>query len=1304
MRLLGLVLLLFLFCSSNAQQTYREQATVDVFGNRMPIFNYMPNPGHVDLERLDYMRNNTDLREEEGWWHLFPYGPQAFDANLLVKPTHDKQIDFDFDFPYYGFRFNYTMIYPNGFLAFSDPEFHQPPYTFPNPLWPQQKDASFIAAFFAEQTFQHIGERGISNVWYRLVFRPRNFESFDEWGNPLLNPMDKMGDMFRTARDRYEKNRWGRVEDPWLLDNITMTIRDGIIGANGFRADYALIVTWERMAYGGAPKITQVNRYEEAKRWTNTYQMVLATDEIRSYVIFNYAHINWTSSNTAGALQGRGGMQSALAGFNAGNGTAWTSLPYSGEGRVLKLKEFSNVGVPGRWLYRVDEQIISGGCSNESIGYMTTAPIAATMIGGTLVNVSGPCLRSGDIVKVVFDEYHVDCIRLNMIRAQCVLPVNRIFKTGLVNVKMSRDGGQSYPFIGTFYFLQPSLAMPTVKLIDNPREPHNVWYSPNATRLRMEWAPYNLTTDMNAMVDIQLLGYWEDTDDHVWDVVGTIATRTANDGLYEFDPRTLARTNMVFDSWRRYSFGAIRISISDTDESTGVFWSKLTPFGWYFREIWEYEYGEDWALELCREWFSWDGRWVNFAMDLEPMIPCPCILDQALLDMGRFMPLFGCDRDGDSSCEYNKGAQHCVMSNAATWTGAGQVCCYDFEGWLMHSDDYENAASLRFFSPGTSQRAHPMGSFPFKRPPYVPSLSNYHADRMAYEKCCRWAGHCEFYFWRRQTSGCQEYIPPVAGIAYGDLHFITYDGTRYTFPGKGYYMLTMAKDPRHDFQVQIRAEQPPLTDWGQVVQSTVITGVAARENQSDIVQLFARKDHRRWRYRMDVIVNGHPCYFDTPELKMQRFRGVTLRSPERNHNQSEIWVMFDSGAGVTVTEAHGILSVMVLLPPSFNESYAFTRGYDYFGTGYDEHGRSTGNVRTDYQTGHLQAPLPPSTLQYSAGAQRFVTVGLLGTFNDNHLDDLMGPEGHITTVNHPPSEMDNRNAYLYGERCLPLSSKQRRKVDGSKYKLLFQDHIKPIYDPLLFTDDRRYAPLFDSYHVQFNNSLAITPEEVRSICQNQYECVHDFMITGRREIAAYTYETLVKWAELKMRGTERYMSCGALLTAPGVVKYPPGNNYLDNTVVTFTCKPEYFIHGTPQRTCVNGTWTPGWHVWCRTRTLETGLKWMTGILSSVAIMLFICSIFLACYFRRIALHPETRITFRKSEPGNSTRKSASEPALAVASAPSVNSVSADVQPVSILRRNTARTSTQSYVPPQVFMAPPQTRSPSPHFWGLETAT
>ena len=93
-------------------------------------------------------------------------------------------------------------------------------------------------------------------------FRPRAYEKFDEWGEPILNPTDdrdyRDNDWWLTDRDRFQKRRWGRVEDPILLDNITMGIRQGIIGANGFRADYALVVTWERMAYGGAPKITEV--------------------------------------------------------------------------------------------------------------------------------------------------------------------------------------------------------------------------------------------------------------------------------------------------------------------------------------------------------------------------------------------------------------------------------------------------------------------------------------------------------------------------------------------------------------------------------------------------------------------------------------------------------------------------------------------------------------------------------------------------------------------------------------------------------------------------------------------------------------------------------------------------------------------------------------------------------------------------------------------------------------------------------------------------------------------------------------
>ncbi|KAH7731534.1 Protein K03H1.5 [Aphelenchoides avenae] len=646
------------------------------------------------MGRADY-----DVREEEGWQNiLYPFGFWVRDEELMGQPDRETQANFGFDCPYFGFRFNYTFVYPSGFVSFAQPPWYEPPFTFPNPDWPTQRDHSFIAPFYASSMFQWIGNVKISNTFYRSVHRPRLgddafFDPYNPFGtsgnsgvggsnnvytpgtSPNINPFQQyqygaqqqqqpftplenaqLPFVGRKKRQMPGKtDQPGMVVDPLLLDNITRDIQEGYTGANGFRAEHAFIVTWYRMAYGGAPRALDVSQFEYVKDWQNTFQLVIATDEIRTFAIFNYARLNWTSSNQAGGLNGFGGKQAAMVGFNGGNGTGWYQLPYSGHGRVWKLGYFSNVLTPGRWIHRIDEVVIPAGCTNASTGAMVTAPPWGVMQGGTAVNVSGPCLRDTDNIKVAFESWVVDCKRLNRIRARCVMPM--FHKTGMVSIRMSRDGGASYPFTGRFYVIAPHRAPATVSLKDDVESPINRWDKPDAESLTLRWQFLNLTWNPGARVDINLWGYWEDADRSHFVKIDSIAKGVTNNGLYSFQPRQFTRRPALSDAWKRFHFGFVQVALSDTDD--GVLWSKPTPFPWYYKPIWEDQYGRNWATDMCVEWFEYDGQRRNFIMDLTSQAPCPCKLAQALLDIGRFMPIMNCDKDGDTSCPFNKGAQHC---------------------------------------------------------------------------------------------------------------------------------------------------------------------------------------------------------------------------------------------------------------------------------------------------------------------------------------------------------------------------------------------------------------------------------------------------------------------------------------------------------------------------------------------------------------------------------------------------------------------------------------------------------------------
>lgn len=77
-----------------------------------------------------------------------------------------------------------------------------------------------------------------------------------------------------------------------MRERLTWDIREGIIGANTFKPKHAVIVTWKNMSFVGG--------IDSALTKTNTFQMVLATDEVYTYAIFNYLNMQWTTHTEAG--------------------------------------------------------------------------------------------------------------------------------------------------------------------------------------------------------------------------------------------------------------------------------------------------------------------------------------------------------------------------------------------------------------------------------------------------------------------------------------------------------------------------------------------------------------------------------------------------------------------------------------------------------------------------------------------------------------------------------------------------------------------------------------------------------------------------------------------------------------------------------------------------------------------------------------------------------------------------------------------------------------------------------------------
>lgn len=105
-----------------------------------------------------------------------------------------------------------------------------------------------------------------------------------------------------------------------------------------------IIVTWDQVGY-----------YESQYNPTNTFQLVMSSDAIDSFAIFLYPDngINWIKGD--GKESPRSEDPDAQAGFDAGDGRRYLTLPGSGNREVQNLPTWSNFGMNGVYVFHIGD-------------------------------------------------------------------------------------------------------------------------------------------------------------------------------------------------------------------------------------------------------------------------------------------------------------------------------------------------------------------------------------------------------------------------------------------------------------------------------------------------------------------------------------------------------------------------------------------------------------------------------------------------------------------------------------------------------------------------------------------------------------------------------------------------------------------------------------------------------------------------------------------------------------------------------------------------------------------------------------
>ncbi|CAB00863.2 uncharacterized protein CELE_F54D1.6 [Caenorhabditis elegans] len=709
------------------------------------------------------------------------------------------------------------------------------------------------------------------------------------------------------------------------------------------------------------------------------------------------------------------------------------------------------------------------------------------------------------------------------------------------------------------------------------------------------------------------------------------------------------------------------------------------------------EYVKKKSLEMCHDWYDEDGAQWNFIRDTETNSSCPCIERQAIADIGRFMPHPRCSQAfRDITCTTSIGSRNCYMSSQnvmTTYAGDGrqynenlarfpthygQVCCYDDQGHLMQTS-YQPVIKVTPevpYNPGFPMRAYEFGTAPYMGQYEVPGLSAFHNDYMPYFLCCKFADfRCQMFYWRRPSSGCQEYQPPAYGEVMGAGTFNTIDNDKFIFnePGvyNGLYIPHTLSTP--EVKVQIRMERYPnrrvdfsllgrymaQQDLVQPTNATVVTGVVLEATGTDRVHVVARKDTRRFRYRTSIIVGNILRYFDT--MRIQRFKGVMIYVNNVERGQPEIYVVLEEAQiGIRVRESYaididrlseyqesmGILNIAVSVPPQY-------------GVRPDGDKTREQEIRQRYNLPRVSGVFRPFPDQSSGSYLNTLT---LNDVNSETYRQQIINMYRVQGSGEPGSDQNiNNQGNNYGMPTENMFTTSRD--EDKKFEVFPEAQMKsgPIFktSPKYETGAYRFYPMTGQVlnqrlqtcrDMQQNTNINMqplqsqltgeygqtqcpdNPSSIIQDCGDSVPCLYDYYNFNAKLLGLNVKNEWNTFTSDRFDASRQYNSCGVIN-----IEYPEylmktssmSSAYLQGDVARFECFQSHWIYGVHEYKCgivvdrnqrniidprdYRFEWNKGEQPWCRSREKQNFLTWLAIIGGIFGVLVFVILIFLCCW-------------------------------------------------------------------------------------------